>query len=42
MEFRTAGFTSWNPRDRSMTITTRFGNTSQVHAVARRWRAASS
>jgi Tol biopolymer transport system component len=35
MEFRTAGFTSWNPRDRSMTITTRFGNTSQVHSVAR-------
>ena len=35
MEFRTAGFTSWNPRDRSMTITTRFGNTSQVHTVAR-------
>jgi hypothetical protein len=30
MEFRTAGFTSWHPRDRSMTISTRFGNTSQV------------
>ncbi len=35
MEYRTAGFTSWNPRDRSMTITTRFGNTNQVHSVAR-------
>ncbi|HZG46705.1 MAG TPA: prolyl oligopeptidase family serine peptidase [Allosphingosinicella sp.] len=35
MEFRTAGFTSWNPRDRSMTITTRFGNTNQIHTVAR-------
>jgi dipeptidyl aminopeptidase/acylaminoacyl peptidase len=35
MEFRTASFTSWNPRDRSMTITTRFGNTAQVHRVAR-------
>ncbi len=34
MEFRTAGFTSWNPRDRSMTISTRFGNTNQVHSVA--------
>ncbi len=35
MEFRTAGFTSWHPRDRSMTITTRFGNTAQIHRVAR-------
>jgi dipeptidyl aminopeptidase/acylaminoacyl peptidase len=34
MEFRTAGFTSWNPRDRSMTISTRFGNTNQIHSVA--------
>jgi dipeptidyl aminopeptidase/acylaminoacyl peptidase len=34
MEFRTAGFTSWHPRDRSMTITTRFGNTPQLHRVA--------
>ena len=35
MEFRTASFGSWNARDRSMTITTRFGNTAQVHSVAR-------
>lgn len=35
MEFRTAGFTSWNARDRSMTIATRFGNTAQIHSVAR-------
>jgi hypothetical protein len=35
MEFRTATFTSWNPRDRSMTIMTRFANTAQVHRVAR-------
>jgi len=34
MEFRTAGFTSWNPRDRSITISTRFANTSQLHRVA--------
>jgi dipeptidyl aminopeptidase/acylaminoacyl peptidase len=34
MEFRTAGFAGWNARDRSMLITTRFGNTSQVHRVA--------
>src|SRR4029453_8790697 len=31
MEFRTAAFQSWNPIDRSMLITTRFGNTAQVH-----------
>ena len=35
MEFRTAGFSSWNPRDRSMLIQTRFGNTAQLHTVAR-------
>ena len=35
MEFRTASFTSWNPSDRSMTISTRFANTAQVHSVAR-------
>jgi dipeptidyl aminopeptidase/acylaminoacyl peptidase len=35
MEFRTAGFAGWNARDRSMLITTRFGNTAQVHRVAR-------
>ncbi len=34
MEFRTAGFAGWNARDRSMLISTRFGNTSQVHRVA--------
>jgi len=34
MEFRTAGFSGWNPRDRSMLITTRFGNTAQLHQVA--------
>ncbi len=35
MEFRTAGFAGWQPRDSSMLITTRFGNTNQVHRVAR-------
>jgi dipeptidyl aminopeptidase/acylaminoacyl peptidase len=34
MEFRTAGFAGWNARDRSILITTRFGNTSQLHRVA--------
>jgi dipeptidyl aminopeptidase/acylaminoacyl peptidase len=34
MEYRTAGFAGWNSRDRSMLVTTRFGNTSQVHRVA--------
>jgi dienelactone hydrolase len=34
MEFRTAGFASWHPRDRSMLITTRFANTAQIHRVA--------
>jgi dipeptidyl aminopeptidase/acylaminoacyl peptidase len=34
MEFRTAGFSGWNPRDRSMLIATRFGNTAQLHSVA--------
>ena len=34
MEYRTAGFSGWNPRDRSMLITTRFGNTAQLHRVA--------
>jgi dipeptidyl aminopeptidase/acylaminoacyl peptidase len=33
MEFRTAQFQSWNPVDRSLLMTTRFGNTAQVHAV---------
>ncbi len=34
MEFRSVGFSGWNPRDRSMLITTRFANTAQVHRVA--------
>ena len=34
MEFRTAGFTAWNPTDRSMLVATRFGNTAQLHRVA--------
>jgi len=35
MEFRTATFLGWHPADRSMLIATRFGNTNQVHRVAR-------
>ncbi|HYW15372.1 MAG TPA: prolyl oligopeptidase family serine peptidase [Allosphingosinicella sp.] len=35
MEFRTAGLQGWNPARRSLAITTRFGNTAQVHEVAR-------
>ncbi len=34
MEFRTAGFVGWHPTDRSMVISTRFGNTAQLHRVA--------
>ena len=34
MEFRTAGFAGWNAADRSMLVSTRFGNTSQLHKVA--------
>ena len=34
LEFRTAGFAGWNARDRSMLITTRFGDTNQLHRVA--------
>lgn len=34
MEFRTASFAGWQARDRSMLITTRFGNTAQLHRVA--------
>ena len=34
MEFRTAAFSGWNTRDRSMLIATRFGNTNQLHRVA--------
>ena len=33
MEFRTAGFEGWNPRTHGIAITTRFGNTAQVHVV---------
>jgi dipeptidyl aminopeptidase/acylaminoacyl peptidase len=33
MEFRTASFADWNPADRSMLISTRFGNVSQLHSV---------
>ena len=33
MEFRSAAFQGWNPADKSMLITTRFGNTPQVHGV---------
>jgi dipeptidyl aminopeptidase/acylaminoacyl peptidase len=35
MEFRTATFLGWHPTDRSMLIATRFGNTNQVHRVAK-------
>jgi dipeptidyl aminopeptidase/acylaminoacyl peptidase len=35
LEFRTATFQGWDPTDRSMLVTTRFGNTNQVHRVAR-------
>ncbi len=34
MEFRTASFGGWNAADRSMQVSTRFGNTSQIHRVA--------
>jgi dipeptidyl aminopeptidase/acylaminoacyl peptidase len=33
LEFRTASFAAWHPVKRSMLITTRFGNTPQVHEV---------
>jgi dipeptidyl aminopeptidase/acylaminoacyl peptidase len=35
LEFRTASFEGWHPVDRSILILTRFGNTNQVHRVAR-------
>jgi dipeptidyl aminopeptidase/acylaminoacyl peptidase len=35
MEFRTAAFLGWHPKDRSLLVATRFANTSQVHRVAR-------
>jgi hypothetical protein len=34
MEYRTAGFSGWNAADRSMLVSTRFGNTNQLHRVA--------
>ncbi len=34
MEFRTAGFVGWHPRDKSMLVATRFGNTAQLHRVS--------
>ena len=34
MEFRTAAFLGWNPVDRAMLISTRFGNVAQLHTVA--------
>jgi dipeptidyl aminopeptidase/acylaminoacyl peptidase len=34
MESRAAGFSGWNARDRSMLISTRFGNVNQLHSVA--------
>src|SRR5687768_5973045 len=35
MEFRTAGLQGWNPKSRGLVVTTRFGNTAQVHEVSR-------
>ena len=34
MEYRSAGFAGWNTADRSMLISTRFGNVNQLHRVA--------
>jgi len=34
MEARAAGFAGWNARDKSMLISTRFGNVTQLHSVA--------
>ncbi len=34
MEFRTASFAGWHPKDKSMLIATRFANTAQLHRVA--------
>src|SRR5438270_3107978 len=33
LEARTASFQSWNPSSEQMLITTRFGNTTQLHLV---------
>ncbi len=35
MESRAAGFAGWHPSDKSMLIATRFGNTAQLHRVAK-------
>ncbi len=35
MESRAAGFSGWHPSDKSMLIATRFGNTAQIHRVAK-------
>ncbi len=35
MEFRAAALQAWNPRTRGIAISTRFGNVSQIHEVAR-------
>lgn len=35
LEYRTAAFVGWNPADRSMLVATRFGNTAQLHRIAR-------
>ena len=34
MEFRTAGFSAWDPASRSMLVSTRFGGTAQLHSIA--------
>lgn len=34
LEYRTASFAGWHPKDRSMLVTTRFGNVPQLHRVA--------
>lgn len=34
LESRAAAFTGWNPRTRAALVTTRFGNTAQLHEVA--------
>ncbi len=35
MEFRTASFVAWDPKDRSMLVSTRFADTDQLHRVAK-------
>ena len=34
MEFRTASFSGWNAADKSMIVSTRFGDVAQIHRVA--------